>query len=207
MSIAFRSALAAVVLMSGAALARADEKDDIKQSGAAFANAVNQGDAKEAKKHILPDPDSEKFIDALVPVSAARAKLVDASVAKFGEQGRSIGGASRGPQGPQYTAKDFDDAQIDVRGDTAIVTSKKGGNPVKFKKEGGTWKIDFAEFVPHQQLERLVEMMPKMATAMNETTGEIKDGKYPTVMAARQGLGRNMAAAMGVPGGPPGGQK
>ena len=140
MSIAFRAALAAVILAGAAASVRADAKDDIKESGASFANAVNKGDAKEAKKYILPDPDAEKFIDALVPVSAARTKLVDASVAKFGEQGKSIMGPARGPQTPHYTAKDFDEAQIDVQGDTAIATAKNGGRPVKFKQEGGTWK-------------------------------------------------------------------
>jgi hypothetical protein len=201
MSIAFRAALAAVVLVSVSAYVRADDKDEIKQSGAAFANALNKGDAKEAKKYVLSDPDTEKFIDAMVPLSAARTKLVDASVAKFGEQGRTIVGARTG-QTPQYTAKDFDDAQIDVQGDTATVTSKKGGQPVKFKKEGGTWKIDLAEAIPHQQLDRVVQIMPKMATAMNDTAGEIKDGKYQTVVEARRGLGQHMAAAMGYPGGP-----
>ena len=111
-------------------------------------------------------------------------------------------GPSRGPQTPQYTAKDFDDAKIDVHGDTATVTSKNGGKPVNFKKEGGTWKIDLAEAIPHQQLDRVVEMMPKMATAMNDTTSEIKDGKYQTVVEARRGLGQHMAAAMGFQRGP-----
>ena len=59
-------ALAAVILAGAAASVRADAKDDIKESGAAFANALNKGDAKEAKKYVLPNPDSEKFIDALV---------------------------------------------------------------------------------------------------------------------------------------------
>ena len=72
MSIAFRAALAAVVLMSVCASVRADDKDEIKESGAAFANALNKGDAREAKKHVLSDPDTEKFIDAMVPLSAAR---------------------------------------------------------------------------------------------------------------------------------------
>ena len=142
----------------------------------------------------------------MVPLAGARTKLIDASVAKFGEQGRSIMGATRGPGTPQYTAKDFDDAQIDVHGDTATVTSKNGGKPVTFKKEGGSWKIDLAEAIPHQQLDRVVQIMPKMTTAMNDTAGEIKEGKYATVVEARRGLGQHMAAAMGFPGGAPGGQ-
>jgi hypothetical protein len=202
MSIAFRAALAAVVLVSVSAYVRADDKDEIKQSGAAFANALNKGDAKEAKKHVLSDPDTEKFIDAMVPLSAARTKLIDASVAKFGEQGRTIAGGPRAGQAPQYTAKDFDDAQIDVHGDTATVTSKSGGKPVNFKKEGGTWKINLTDAIPHEQLDRVVQIMPKMAIAMNDTAGEIKDGKYQTVVEARRGLGQHMAAVMGFPGGP-----
>lgn len=204
MSIAFRAALAGLILAGAATTVRADAKEDIKASGAAFANAINKGDAKDAKKYVLPNPDTDKFIDAMAPMSAAHKNLVDAAVSKFGEEGKTIAGG-RGPQGPQYTAKDFDNAEIDINGDTAIVRAKNGGGkPVTFKKQDGTWKIDFAEFMPPKpQLERMLQILPKMATAMNDTATEIKDGKYQTVLEARRGLGQHMAQAMGFPGAPP----
>ena len=210
MSIAFRAALAAVVLMSGAAFVRADDKDDIKKSGQAFAKALHEGNAKEAKTYTASGPTNEKFIDVLVPVTQASAKLTDASVAKFGDEGKTIIGGGRGPGAPQYSnsPKDFDDAQIDVQGNTAKVTPKtSGGKALTFKKEGGMWKVDVADTLTADQVDQIVAFMPQITTAMNQTTGEIKDGKYQNVADARQGFGRHVAAAMGLPGGQPGGQR
>jgi hypothetical protein len=213
MSIAFRAALAAVVVMSVTALSRADEKEDIKKSGQAFAKALHDGNIKEAKQYAVSDSKSQTFIDAIAPVTVAREKMVDAAVAKFGDEGKSIFGGPRAGQAaaaPQYNPKDFDDAQFEVNGDTATVRTKNADRPLKFKKEGGTWKVDLTNSLSDEQLDRVIEMMPKVATAMDQTTADIKDGKYKTATEARQGLGRHMAAAMGFggAGGPPrGGQR
>lgn len=213
MSIVFRAALAATVLAGCAAFVRADAKDDIKQSGVAFAKALHEGDIKQAKNYAVADSKTSRFIDALAPVTAAREKMIDASVAKFGDSGKTIIGEGRGAAAtPQYSPKDFDDAQIDVQGDTATLRPKNdttaGANKsLKFRKEGGTWKVDLGGTLTDEQLDRIVQFMPKVTTAMDETTGEIKDGKYQNVTQARQALGRHMAAAMGyngAPGGRPG---
>ena len=60
---------------------------------------MTAGDAATAKKHIISDEKSEKFLDTLVELVAARKKLTDAAVAKFGDEGKSIVGQSRGPGG------------------------------------------------------------------------------------------------------------
>ena len=50
-------------------------------------------------------------------------------------------------------------------------------------------------------------MFDKMADAMTQVAGEIKDGKYASVQEARQALYQKMAAAFGAGGYPPGGRR
>jgi hypothetical protein len=197
-----RNSIAALIVITLATVyAKADDKADIKASGKAFRDAMVAGDAATAKKHLVSDEKSEKFVNTLVELVAARKKLTDAAVAKFGEDGKSIVGQNRAP-GPDMDGK-FDDADIEVNGNTAIVTPKTG-KPVTFKKDGGDWKIDFSEMAHQDQIERGLPIMGKMATVMKETAGEINDGKYDTVQAAKAGFHQKLAAAMGFPTGAPG---
>ena len=97
----------------------------------------------------------------------------------------------------------YDDADIEVNGDSATVTPKTG-KPVMFKKDGGEWKADFTELAHQDQVERGLPLMAKMASVMKETAGEIGDGKYDTAQAAKAGFHQKLAAAMGFPTGPSG---
>lgn len=210
MSAHIRSTLCALlVLASATAFARAGDKDDIKESIKSLAVALNNGDGPTAKKHVVSDDNNQKLIETLTKVTKANRDLQDAAVAKFGDEGKTLGGNRMGPKAPQFD-KDFDDAQITVNGDTATVTGKAEGNahPATFKKEDGTWKLDLLATAPSvAQLGQQAGMMGKMADVMNEVTGEIKDGKYSSVQEAKQGLYQKLAAAMGAgrpgAGGPP----
>jgi hypothetical protein len=99
----------------------------------------------------------------------------------------------------------FEDAEINVTGDTATVTFKNAPRPVVFKKDGGAWKIDFSEIAHQDQVERGLPIMEKMTTAMNDTAKDITDGKFATVQEAQAGLRQKMAAAISFPSGGAGG--
>jgi len=200
-----RNMLAALVIVTCAAtFVRADDKDDIKAAGKAFAEAMRKGDVAAAKKHVLTSERSGKFLDVVGDVTKAKKKLTDASVAKFGEEGKSIVNQNPGMVGNTPPGHAFEDADVEVTGDTAVVTPKTAqGKPVNFKKDGGEWKLDFTSVASETQIERGLPIMQKMATAMNETSTEISDGKYENVEAAKLGLRQKMMAALmpnGVPG-------
>jgi hypothetical protein len=207
MSITFRSLLAALVAITCAAtLVRADDKDDIKAAGKAFGDAMHASDIATARKHVVTSEATDKFLDMLADVITAKKKLTDAAVAKFGDDGKSISNQSHSPIGSTATSRDFDDADIEVTGDTALVTPKTGNTrPVSFKKDGGEWKVDFTELVNSPKVARALPLMGKVATAMTETATEIGDGKYENVEAAKVGLNQKIIAAIrsGVPGGQP----
>ena len=195
-----------MVLLCTTAFCRADDKSDIRESGKAFSQALVKGDPKTARKYAITDERSDQFLDRMAEMTAAREKLTSAAVAKYGEDGKSIGGmgANAAGRGAEIN-KDFDDAQIDVNGDTATVTSAKeqqnaraGNQPVKFKKDSGKWKIDLTQLPNMDRIEQSLPMMGKMSQAMNKTSEEIDQGKYKDVNEAKMGLRQNLMSAMGL---------
>jgi hypothetical protein len=203
-SITIRAALTAI-LVTGflAACAKADDVADIKASGRAFVTAMHEGDIAEAKKHALTDEGSEKLLEVMVTMTKSRAVITDAAVAKFGDEGKTI--VAQG-QTPGQLPRNYEDADIQVMGDTATVTPKSG-RPVKFKKDGD-WKVDFTALPNKEQLDKAVPMMTAMSSAMTETAAEIKDNKYSTLAQAKQAFHMKMAASLGIGGAPgaPGGR-
>lgn len=185
--------LGAALAVGGGAFAHADDKGDIKANGKLFADALKKNDLETARKYVVTDEKSTKFLDAVLELSNAKNKLTDAAVAKFGEDGKKL---AAGGRTPVELARDFDEAEIAVNGDTAVVTPKTG-KPVNFKKDGGTWKINFSGVMDEGQMAQALPFMSKMATAMSETATEIKDGKYATVQDAQNGMRMKFAAAMG----------
>jgi hypothetical protein len=190
----------------------ADAKDDIKQSAESFGKAVRTGDTAAAHKYAITDEQTSKLLDAMTHLTKAHQKMADAAVAKFGDEGKSLGGNNMARNQPQQFTKNLNDADIQVNGDTATVTSKdQRGQQVVFKKDGGIWKLDMTQFPNKEQMQQGLPMWDKMATAMSEVGDEIKAGKYNTAQEAKTALGQKMIAAMrsmapGAPGAPRGQQ-
>lgn len=202
-----RGVLAALIVLGCAAsLAQAGDKDDIKESIKSLAKAMHDGDGDAAKRYVDDNENSQKLIETLVKVRHASEKLQDAAVAKFGDEGKSLGANRMAGNAPNFE-KDLDDAQITVNGDTATVQPKNGDSehPTTFKKIKGTWKLDLQSMPNAARMAQSSTMMGKMAEAMTEVAGEIKDGKYSSVQEARQGLFQKIAASVrgGAAGGPP----
>ena len=195
--------VAALVVLFGVTSARADDRDEIRKAAEGFVKALQEGSTKDAHKYAATSDKTDKYLDAVVEITAARSKLVQASIDKFGDEGKSIAGAARAPMGVQFNKKDFDEADIEVSGDTAVVKPKTGQRSAKFKREAGEWKFDFADLPNAEQLSRQAPLMSKTAGAMKETAEEIKDGKYKTADEAKQALREKMLAAVGVKGGRP----
>lgn len=206
MSRQFRGAAAAlVIVMCAGPHARAGDVEDIKQSGQAFAKAMQAGDAAEAHKYAVTDDQTSKVLDVWTRIVKANQRMSDAAAAKFGDEGKRMMGPGMSNRGPQQVGKDMDNANIQVNGDTATVASKDGrGQPVTFKKDSGVWKLSLPDIPNKEQVVHQLPMMETMATAMSETGDEITAGKYKSVMEARQAFGMKMAAAMGrsAPGAP-----
>jgi hypothetical protein len=177
--------------------ARADDLSDIRASGKAFAQALHDGDVTTAKHYAVTDATTEKALDIMGEITKARKTLIDAAVAKWGDEGKNV--AVGGPNGAQTESvrTNFQDAKIEVKGDTAMVTSKDGqdSRPAYFKKEGGIWKIDLPKLANFASVTRLAPQSHMIADAFTATAAEIRDGKYKTVQDAKLGVRQNLAAA------------
>jgi len=194
-------ATAVVGVLLAAAVSRADDAADIRASARAFSQALSKGDTKTVRKYAFTDEAGGKFLDAVATQTGARKKLVDAAVDKFGPDGKTIDSQRSAVSDLAEIDKQLEGSRIVVNGDAATVTSNNG-KPLKFKRDGGIWKIDFRETFNSrltQQIDQVVGVLNKRAGAMEKTAAEIKEGKYKTVDEAKTGLFQNIAAAIGVP--------
>ncbi|HEY8751691.1 MAG TPA: hypothetical protein VIM11_27170 [Tepidisphaeraceae bacterium] len=196
-----RSCLTAAVLALAfsSAPSWADDTSDIRTSGKAFAEALRDGDVLNAKKYAFTDDTSDKALNVMTELTHARKKLIDAAVAKFGDEGKNVvvGGASMART--QEVSTDFDGAKIDVHGDTATVASKDGADkrPAYFKKVSGIWKIDLTKLADFTSVTRNAAVMHAVAGSFLASADEISGGKYKTVAEAKTAVQKNMVAAIG----------
>ena len=188
-------ALAATTVLLAGSRVRADDAADIRASGKAFVEAFTAGDAAGAKKYAVTDAKSDKFLDIWSEIAKANKALTDAAVAKFGDAGNQVAASGgMGMQKPQILSH-FENAKIDVSGDTAVVTPTTG-KPVKMKKDGGRWKIDFTNDASFDRVDQQAAVLTKMAEANNKSAQEISSGKYSTVDEAKVGVRANLIAAI-----------
>jgi hypothetical protein len=196
-----RTCLAATLLMLvfSATSSRADDTSDIRASGKAFAEALHDGDALNAKKYAFTDETSDKALDVMTELTHARKKLIDAAVDKFGDEGKNVvvGGASMART--QAVSTDFDGAKIDVHGDTATVASKDGADkrPAVFRKVSGIWKINLTKLADFTSITRNAAMMHNVSRSFLTSADEISGGKYKSVQEAKTAVQRNMVTAIG----------
>lgn len=200
------------VSLAPSVLARADAVDDIKKAGRAFGEAMAKGDSATAKKHAITSEAGSRVIDDVGAYRASREKLGKAATEKFGDEGKNLF-PDRAPQQPQLNLESkYDDANIEVKGDKAVVTSKQGEHRelARFQKQGGDWKVDLTNNQNLERAERSLPVLEKMTGVFNETATEVKDGKYKTASEAKTALRLKMASmfrggAPGRRGGPGGG--
>jgi len=180
-------------------VASADDQADIRTSAKSFAKALVDGDAGAAKHYSVNDTTSEKALDLMAELTKARKSLIDAAVAKFGDEGKNVtlGGANESRQ--EALGTDLDNAIIDVHGDNATARSKDGNDarPVYFKKEASVWKMDLTKLANFASVTQRGTQMHMISSAYSSTSAEIRDGKYKTAQEAKMAVREKIVAAAG----------
>jgi len=189
----------AVVAMVGVALlagrTRADDKADVGAGAKAWAKALMDGDEKALKSHSIGNDEEQARWEGMSKMIGAFKKLGDAASAKYGEQGAMLSRAFKQPDYEQMQK----DSTIAVTGEDATITDKQS-KVMKMKKDGGEWKVVLASLEQSGPNKMDPKQVTAMTSAASSTADEIKDGKYPTYIAAMQALAQKMQAA-GVGGG------
>jgi hypothetical protein len=144
----------------------------------------------------------------LASMTVAGAKLDAACKTKFDKtltqalKESPMGAAAGQTPGSVPTASEIENAAITVNGDAATVTVE-GGQPSKFAKIGGSWKIDLSEIVAAPgALDMLIEVGGAATKAADETTAEVEADKYDSIDAVLQAYMGKMMKAMMPAGGP-----
>jgi hypothetical protein len=201
-----------LVLGVTALAARAADLSTPQAAAKAFSQAVFTGDVDGAKAAAMTSsPDEEKSLEMIVQLRGAQKKMVDAAVAKFGDEGKSLyqqggrggGGGGNAPApatSVEEIAKRIDDADVKTEGDTATVTPKEG-RPTHLKKSGSDWKVDMSQMEGLTRLAQNPDMVDTMQKMYTELASDIDAGKYKSVDEARTAMREKMMALRGGGGG------
>jgi hypothetical protein len=223
-------ALLAFLLVGRAPIARAADDSTPKGAAESFFKALETGDADKAKALATGDEKQMKMLDLLVPLVGNFKKMEQSAVKKWGEEGKKILQGDGPGSAPSFDMdSELKNAKVEEKGEVATITPAKKeegkeSDPMKLKKVGGKWKIDMAampnsEGMDDPNAQKVLKGMGDIAKTM---AGEIDQGKYKTVLEAKEAFGQKMLPLIfgalgnqppgaGVPGAPagtpPGGDK
>lgn len=159
-----------------------------------LARAMELGDVAVAKEAVTPE--SQRVVEAIIPIAVSMKKLEQAAVAKFGA-GQTL---SAPGMGMADAIEALRNADVKVNGDTATAAPKgEGQKPVTLKKVNGQWQADLTtnlDLPPGKTLEQFLPVLQGMARVSDQVAADIQAGKYQNVQEARQAFGTQMMAVM-----------
>lgn len=169
-----------------------------KATATALAKALESGDLA-AVRAVTVNGTEEKYqqVQAMSDLMRGFRKLNEASVAKFGDQGKLQGMGDAFDLSGQIAK-----AQIKEEGDKATVIMPDKADdkdPMTLVKQGGSWKVDMAKFAKEEEMKEMTVMAPKMKAALDEVTADLQAGKLKSSQEVMMSLGTKMQAAMGAP--------
>lgn len=195
-------ALLALALLARAPAARAADADTSTPKGTAeaFFKALEAGDTDKAKTLASGDAKQMAMLDLLVPLVGNFKKMEQSAVKKWGEEGKKILQGDGPGSSPAFDMdSELKNAKVEEKGDTATITPAKkeegkDNEPMKLKKVAGKWKIDMAampnaEGMDDPNAQKVLKGMGDIAKTM---AGEIDQGKYKTVVEAKEAFGQKM---------------
>jgi hypothetical protein len=189
-----------VVAVVAAPIVRAADTDTPKGTAQAFFKALEAGDSDKAKALATGDEKQMKMLDLLVPLVGNFKKMEQSAVKKWGDEGKKILQGDGPGANPTFDMEaELKDAKIEEKGDTATITPTKkaegkDNDPMKLKKVAGKWKIDMAAMpnsdgMDDPNAQKVLKGMGDIAKAM---AGEIDQGKYKSVVEAKQAFQQKM---------------
>lgn len=198
-----------------AAAPAADPKALVIAAVEAIANALKASDSQALSAlFIIPNPALQPMFDSSLRLQGTIRQIDAECQQRFGSKFSDLlkqlgGGAGAGGGLDEFENVKAADLDVSVTGDTAVVTPKAGGNPLKFQNVGGTWKAVFElpANVPPEQLAQAQAMMPALESAFSGLLADIKEGKFQSLQAVQVGMMQRIQQAMtaGGAGGPGGG--
>ncbi len=166
-----------------------------KSTAKSFYEALNNADGAAMRDCLVIDgDDQQKLAGAFIDVILAGKKLGDAAKAKFGPSGDKIaaGAISR------EDASAIDQAAQTDAGDDSTLTISKESKPLKLHKTPAGWKLvllDYAGAKP-ENLADQIKLLTNLSAAMNDTAGDISEGRFPTTADAEAAIQQRFSEVM-----------
>ncbi len=188
-------AIIGLSLMMAASPAGAADFSTPQAAAKSLTTAMFDGDVATVQSAVIATPEQSEALAAVTRVMSARKKLIDAAVAKFGEDGKKIEGPMAANQSAEAQHKQIDEAEVKVDGATATLKPAIG-DAQHFKQVDGQWKLDLENSPGTDKLVQSAKIMPIVETEFSSLAGEIASGKYKTVDEARNALQMKIQTAM-----------
>jgi hypothetical protein len=192
-----RHCLALLTVLAFASVVVAAEPDlsSPKTAAKSLFNAVNGGDAAMIRQTLDAETEPQQdlaaaFADLLV----AGKRIGDAASAKFGVEGKQIGG---GMLDPGDVSK-IDAGTVEEAGDSARLTVAGQQRPMSFRRRDGKWRLvitDFGGAAP-ENIAKQVRLVRMMTDAIKAGASDLEAGKYKTAAAARDGIQQRLHGVM-----------
>lgn len=185
-----------VLLTVVASSVLAADKPDLstpKKAAKSFAAAVQSADMTGVKAASTGSPEDYKMMESFAGVISAGARLRKAAVAKFGaEDGKKI------VQGSPDLPAQIEQSDEKIDGDTATLvhTGEDPANALKLMRTNGDWKVDLNRIPGKDQMAKSMPMMKELQKVLDESTTDVKDGKFKTADEAQQAVRTRMMAVV-----------
>lgn len=166
-----------------------------KSAAKSFYAAVAAGDERQVRDCMLVDGDQqEKLASSMVDLILAGKKLGDAAKEKFGANGGKLSAEAI----TKEDAARIDQATETDDGDDAHLQVSPNGQPLTFHKTSDGWKLVITDYAGGKaaNIPAQIELLSNLAAAMNDTTQEITEGKFPTSADAETALRQRFSEVM-----------
>jgi hypothetical protein len=138
--------------------------------------------------------DEKKVAKALASVDLALAKLRKTVTNRWDrDAGDRMVHALR-----DVTADDIDAASETIEGDTATISGKGFGQPLRMVKVNSTWKVSIADMADApEKVDRVSEMCEELVDAIDRTEDEIAANKYANPSLLERAVKRRVKQVLG----------
>ncbi len=185
--------VAGLVLALSSSAAIAADMSSPKATLKGFAQAIKSGDKAAAKTFVVDEPKEQEAADLALSFILPVLELDNTMQAKYGQ---GLSSEAGGFDQDAFSDELIDKAEVEVDGDSALVTNEEGSE-TELTKVDGNWKITMAgQMPPEEQMDMAKRVSSAMGTAANNIAEGVKSGQYATADEASNAFQFQMQQVM-----------
>ena len=194
-----------LLLCDGSGCGRREGKVELdlstpRSAATVFTRAVETGDADTAKSAAFAGGIEVEWVEAMTSAMRGMKTLLSATEKKFGAESNLL----VAQRGMLTFSQSLRDAEVQMNGDRATITSGPSKTTLFLKNIDGKWKIDVGALTRGQDISGLVKHLRALGQVAPQVSADVEAGKFRTVKEIeREMQGRMLQTAYGIEVTPP----